>query len=79
MEVVRRKIPVIIGMCLNVHNSTFQRNASTETRVLTNTQQNLVMKWKQARSLGDHEQEVETDLPEWLQPFTEGVTRGSSS
>ena len=26
-----------------------------------------------------HELQVETELPEWLQPFTEGVRRGSSS
>ena len=33
----------------------------------------------QTRAVGDHVQHVETDLPEWLQQFTEGLTRGSSS
>ena len=34
---------------------------------------------KQTRAKSDHELRVETELPEWLQPFTEGWTRGSSS
>ena len=28
--------------------------------------------WKQTRGVGDHELRVETELQEWLQPFTEG-------
>ena len=34
---------------------------------------------KPAQSVGDHERRVETRLQEWLQPFTEGLTRRSSS
>ena len=34
---------------------------------------------KPAQAVEDHERRVETKLPEWLQPFTEGLTRGSSS
>ena len=34
---------------------------------------------KHTRAVGDHKLHVLTDLPEWLQPFTEGLTRGSSS
>ena len=34
---------------------------------------------KPAQAVDDHEGRVETKLPEWLQPFTEGLTRGSSS
>ena len=30
---------------------------------------------KQTQALGDHERRVETELPEWLQLFTEGLTR----
>ena len=33
---------------------------------------------KLAQAVGDHERRVETELPKWLQPFTEGWTRGSS-
>ena len=29
--------------------------------------------------MGDHELRVEPEIPEWLQPFTEGSTRRSSS
>ena len=32
----------------------------------------------QTRAVGDHEGRVETELPEWLQPFTEGLTWTSS-
>ena len=34
---------------------------------------------KRTPAVGDHEQRVATDLPESLQPFTEGLTRVSSS
>ena len=34
---------------------------------------------KQKRAVGDYEQRVETELPERLQPFMEGLTHGSSS
>ena len=30
---------------------------------------------KRTLAVGDHERSVETQLPEWLQPFTEGLTR----
>ena len=34
---------------------------------------------KHTRAVCYHELQVETELPEWLQPFTEGLTRGPSS
>ena len=34
---------------------------------------------KRTPALGDHERSVEIKLPEWLQPFTEGLSRSSSS
>ena len=34
---------------------------------------------KQRRAVGDHNLRVDAELPEWLQPFTEGLTSGSSS
>ena len=34
---------------------------------------------KQTQAVGDHERRVETELLEWLQLFTEGLTRGFSS
>ena len=34
---------------------------------------------KPAQAVGDHERRVETGPPEWLQPFTEGLTKGSSN
>ena len=33
---------------------------------------------KLAQAVGDHVRRVATNLPEWLQPFTEGLTRKSS-
>ena len=42
-------------------------------------QTNVLDERKQTRAVGDHEVLVETGLPEWLQPLTEGWTRGSSS
>ena len=33
---------------------------------------------KRTPAVGDHERSVETKLPAWLQPFREGLTRGSS-
>ena len=30
--------------------------------------------WKQTQAVGDHERRVETEVPEWLQPFKEGLT-----
>ena len=34
---------------------------------------------RQTRAVGDHERQAEIDLPEWLQPFTKGLTVESSS
>ena len=34
---------------------------------------------KQTQAVGDHERRVETELREWLQLFTEGLTRRFSS
>ena len=34
---------------------------------------------KRTQAVGDQERSVETQLPGWLQPFTEGASRGSSS
>ena len=33
---------------------------------------------KQAQAVGDHERSVETQVPKWLQPLTEGLTRRCS-
>ena len=44
-----------------------------------NTRPKLWTTGKQRRAVGDHELRVETELPESLQPLTEGLTRGSSS
>ena len=40
------------------------------------TQTRALCDWKQTRVVGDDELQVETGLAEWLQPFTEGLTRG---
>ena len=43
-EVFRRQNPVIIGMLLDVQKFNLQPEASSETRVFTNTHLNLLMK-----------------------------------
>ena len=43
-DVARREIHVIIGVFPKLQNSNLQAYASSETRVHTNTQRNLLMK-----------------------------------
>ena len=45
-EVVKREIPVVLGVSLNVQHSELQPDAGTETSLFTNTQLNLMMKRK---------------------------------
>ena len=43
------------------------------------TRPKLWMTRSRHEPMGDQEQHVDTELPEWLLPTTEGFTRGSSS
>ena len=45
----------------------------------TNTRPKFWKTGSRHKLWGDHERRVETTLPEWLQPVTEGLTRGFSS
>ena len=54
-------------------------DCETDNHIATEHQTKALGDRKPAQAVGDHERRVETDLPDWLQPFTKGLTSGSSS
>ena len=70
---ITHHISLRMGETLNVKPTTHIRRAGSRTPDL------VLDDRRQTQAVGDHERRVDTEIPERPQPFTEGLTRRSSS